>query len=191
MDPKQITFLFLGPSGAGKDTQADKLVEQYGFQKIASGDVIRDYLAQDKVISEKLKNQYLRGEWADDEELYLLLETGLSTMVLADKLILVGFVRRPTQIPLFTKLLEQLNRELNAVVLFEVSAQAATKRLLQRQRKDDKPKAIARRLDNYNKTIRPIVEHYKELGKLIRIDANHSIEEVFSVLRKELSPYLS
>ncbi len=206
------TILVHGPSGSGKDTQVDLLIEKFGFEKIGTGEMFRALMKEDK----KIENLINSGQFIPSKLTYELLTNWMQNCNVEKNWVFVSVVRIADQIELFDELLEKYGRKLDMFIHFSLSAEKAIERMSFRKvckvcgenyhdkykpekvkdvcdkdggeltrRDDDKPEAIRKRLDEYGKSISPILEEYKRREVLIDIDASLTIEEIHEeVLRK-------
>lgn len=217
-----MNLLFIGASGCGKDTQADLLVEREGFYKIASGDLFRDLIKDDSKdpFVQKIKAQVNSGVFPNDEDSYQLFQRYLSKddkFLKGDKNILIGFVRRLSQVERFDQFLAQFSKKLDKAVVFDLSEETAVERLSLRrvcpkcgknyhlkylppkkpgvcdldgaklyQREDEHPEAIKTRHQQYYSTIKEIMAAYEKQGKLVVVDANGTIEEIYKEMVEKL-----
>ena len=202
---KPKTLLVHGPSGSGKDTQVDFLVEKFGFEKIGTGEMFRALSKERKDISELINS----GKFISSELTYELLNEWMKNYDEKKDWIFVSVVRTFDQVELFDALLKKFDRELDNFIHFSLTAEKAIERMSLRKvcvicgenyhevhkpekkegfcdkdggklvrRDDDRPEAIRKRLEEYNNSIAPILEEYKRRGILIEIDASPSIEEI-------------
>jgi len=211
------TYLFLGPSGSGKDTQVDKILEKFDFERIATGEMFRNLYEQKDSDGIEAQKSWGAGKWVDSEMTYKMLRKWVGKFDNNKDWIFVSVVRSPDQIELFDKLLMDLSRNLTAVIHFSLSEKSAIERMSLRtickkcgtsyhslykkeripgvcdvdggeliQREDDKPEKIVSRLNEYNRTIEPILSEYEKRGLLHDIDASKSIDDIHKVVLKEL-----
>lgn len=123
------TYLFLGPSGSGKDTQIDKLIEDYKFQRIATGEMFRTMAEAKDEDGLLAKKAWSEGKWVDSELTYKMLNKWMDKYNKSKDWIFVSVVRSPDQIEMFDKLLRKRNRPLDAVVHFSLSEKSAIERM--------------------------------------------------------------
>lgn len=205
------TILVHGPSGSGKDTQVDLLLEKFDFEKIGTGEMFRSFVKERKDIA-KLINS---GNFVPTDLTYELLNKWMENYDLNRSWIFVSVVRTFDQIELFDRLLEKFDRKLDLFIHFSLSPEKAIERMSLRKicsicgenyhekykpekkenicdkdgghlvkRDDDKPESIRQRLEEYNKTISPILEEYKRRNLLVDIDASFTIEEIHKEVLK-------
>ena len=210
---KTKTILVHGPSGSGKDTQVDLLLEKFDFEKIGTGAMFRDLAKKDTGIENMLKS----GQFIPSNLTYELLTDWMKNFNSEKSWIFVSVVRVADQIELFDRLLEKYDRKLDTFIHFSLSAEKAIERMSLRKicvvcgenyhdkykpekvedvcdkdggklirRDDDKPEAIKKRLQEYDKTIEPILKEYESRGILIDIDASFTIEEIHKVVLEKL-----
>ncbi len=203
------TILFHGPSGCGKDTQADLLVKNYRFEKIVTGEMFRTMYDMADIDGIKAHEAWGKGKFVPDDITYRMLPRWLTRFNPTKDWIFVSVVRSQGQIALFDNLLKESSRNLDAFIHFKLSEEAAIERMSLRwvcpncnqiyhekykkeriqgfcdacgmrliQREDDQPERIKSRLEEYNRTIQPILDEYRNRGILIEIDASPSIEEI-------------
>jgi len=171
-----MEILILGPQGSGKGTQAKRVAAEYGYVHIATGDILREAVAEGTELGRRVQPILEAGRLVDDELMIELIRARLDEPDAAEGFVLDGFPRTPRQ----------------AVVIFEflIADEVCIERLLNRARlegrADDTPEAIARRLELYHELTEPVVEHYRATGKLVGIHADRTEAEVFVELQAAL-----
>jgi len=123
------TLLVIGPSGSGKDTQVDKLVERCGCVKITTGEMFRDSYEKKTAKGIQAYEVWSQGEWVADDLTYEMLSDYVTQFDREKPWILVAVVRRPTQVPMLDALLEKQGRSLGGVLYFPLSEEAAIERM--------------------------------------------------------------
>lgn len=201
--------LFIGPSGSGKDTQADMLAEDYGFLVASTGNLIREEIAKDTELGKKLKINYEKGLFNDDKDVYALVRKFVEDNPGKD-IILTGAIRRVSQIEILDEVLKEDGMKLDLVLYFELSDEAAVERMSGRVidpetgeiyhvkhnpppagikcevRDDDKPEAIKMRLKEFQKYYQPILSAYEERDIMHTVDASLSIKDIYSEIKSTL-----
>jgi adenylate kinase len=185
-----VNVLLLGPQGSGKGTQAKRIEAEYGIPHIATGDMLRNAIAQETELGRKVKPILESGELVPDDLMIELIRERLEEPDTADGFILDGFPRTPTQADALDAMLSEIDRDLSIVFEFQLPDDIATERLLRRAelegRTDDTPEVIARRLALYHQQTEPLVEHYRAQGNLVGIHGDRTVNEVFSEIQQAL-----
>ena len=182
-----MILLFLGTTGSGKDTQAEILAADYGFEVISTGQLMRDEIARGTERGNQFHELMEKGEWLSDEATYQLLHEYLKTHH-TQNIIFTGAVRRAGQIQLMDETLASLGQKLDKVLYFEVDDVEVMQRLLKRSREDDTEEAIKVRLQSNRDNIQPILEAYRAQGKLVVINASGTVEEIAARVQTALNP---
>ncbi len=196
------TIIFLGPPGAGKGTQAQRLAQEKGFIQISTGDILREAVKNGTELGKKAKEYMDAGKLVPDDLIISIIKEKLQELE-GKNIILDGFPRTIPQAEALDKMLPELNRKVDAVILFEVPDELVIERLSGRridpktgkvyhvkynppppdveviQRDDDKEEVIRKRLEVYHQQTAPLIEYYKKQNKLHVIDASKSPDEVY------------
>jgi adenylate kinase len=181
-------FIFLGPPGSGKGTQAKVLAERLGIPHISLGDILRAEVKAGSPIGLRAKEFMNAGKLVPDELTIELTEKRISEADCRPGFIIDGFPRSGAQAEALDKMFQNKKLALEAVIYFHVSEEETVKRLLSRAqiegRADDNAEAIRTRFEVYEKSTRPLIDHYKKMGKLVEINAARTIEEIGRDLAK-------
>jgi adenylate kinase len=174
-----MNILMLGPQGSGKGTQGKKLSKELDIPHISTGDMLREYVKQDTDKAREIQRIMDEGELIDDDFLEEILEERLAEDDCADGFILDGTPRDLYQAKMLEKVIP-----IHHAFLIEISEKESFSRISKRAeiegREDDTPEALKERLHTYHEKTEPVLEHYKEMGVLHRIDGMQPIEKVFS-----------
>lgn len=203
-----MNVLLLGPPGAGKGTQGERLAECLRVPKLATGDVLREAIRQGTPMGLAAKATMDRGDLVSDDVILGIMKEALGAPAAARGVILDGVVRTVPQAEGLTRVLADLGRRIDAVLVFDVDAEELVARLSGRtvcsncqtpytgrepgsrcdkcggtlvRRKDDEPDAVRNRLAVYERQTAPVVAWYSgQNGAVRRVDALGSMDDVFA-----------
>ena len=203
-----MIVVLLGPPGAGKGTQGERLAKCLGVPKLATGDVLRDAVRQGTPLGLAAKAAMDRGDLVPDDVILGIIKDALGQPRVARGVVLDGVVRTVPQAEGLARVLRELGRTLDAVLVFEVDADELVARLSARtvcsncqtpytgrepltrcdkcggvlvRRKDDEPDAVRNRLVVYGRQTAPVVEWYAaQNGVVRRINALGPVDDVFA-----------
>ncbi|MDD5259101.1 MAG: adenylate kinase [bacterium] len=175
-------ILFGGP-GAGKGTQAEKIVSHYHIPQISTGDILRETAASASPLALKIKEVMSKGELVSDDLLKEIVAERLAKPDCQAGFILDGYPRTTRQAHDLEEILEARGLKLDAVLYIEVPEQELVTRLSKRGRADDNEKTIKNRLKVYESTTRPVLDFYKEKKHLKKVNGIGSIDQIFALIR--------
>lgn len=206
-----MNIVLLGAPGAGKGTQAAKLVEKYGYAHISTGDMLRAAVKNQTPLGLEAKEYMDAGDLVPDEVVIGLVKERLQDPDTEQGFILDGFPRTSTQAVALDSELASLDRALNAALLVDVDKEVIIKRLTSRrmcrdcghigseadatcpkcngemyQRDDDNEATVRNRLDVYGSSTAPLIDYYRGCDLLIEIDGDRAPEEVFASVEEAL-----
>jgi adenylate kinase len=183
-----MRLILLGPPGAGKGTQAQRLVERYDIVQLSTGDMLRAAVAAETEIGLKAKDIMASGGLVPDEVVVGIISDRIELPDAAKGFILDGFPRTVPQAEALDALLKSKGLKLDAAIELRVNESALLQRVEARiaqmtergetVRADDTPEVLSQRLSNYRTSTEPLVHYYSDKRKLITIDGMMSIEEV-------------
>ncbi len=183
-----MRLILLGPPGAGKGTQATRLVEKYGIVQLSTGDMLRAAIAAGTPVGQKAKDIMARGELVPDDVVVGIISDRLDEPDAKNGFVLDGFPRTVGQAEALAHLLEQKDLKLDGVIELKVDEGALLKRIEGRfaemqargeaVRDDDNPEAFKIRLTAYRKQTAPLVEYYTGKRQLMSVDGMAPIDEV-------------
>jgi len=182
-----MRILILGPQGSGKGTQAKRIAAAYGVPHVATGDILREAVANGSELGAQVRPILERGDLVPDD-----LMVGLIRERLADEesFVLDGFPRTMAQAEALDSMLDDIRKPLDAVILLQVSDEVATERLRERAaqegRADDSPEAIANRLRLYHELTELVVDRYQLAGIEVIVDGEQTVDEVFAAIQDAL-----
>jgi adenylate kinase len=185
-----LNILMLGPQGSGKGTQAKLISAQYGVPHIATGDMLREAIANGTELGREVEPILERGDLVPDHLMISLIRERLMRKDTGEGFVLDGFPRTMAQAEALDAMLREIGRELTIVFELQLSDDECLARLLRRAqlegRTDDTPEVVRHRLKLYHQETEPLIEHYRATGNLVGIHAERSIPEVFSEIQAAL-----
>jgi adenylate kinase len=184
-----LNIVLFGPPGAGKGTQAEKIIDKYNLVHLSTGDILRGELAGKTKLGLEAKKYMDKGELVPDEVVIGMIESKLDQNAEANGFIFDGFPRTNAQAEALDQLLEKKNTPITVMLALEVEKDELVKRLLNRGklsgRADDQDMSvIENRIKVYNSETSPVIEFYKSKGKFSPIQGMGSIDEIFERLCK-------
>ena len=183
-DPYDVRLLFIGPPGAGKGTQADRVAERLGIPHVSTGDMFRDHVARGTDLGEKVDAIMKAGDYVPDEVTVAMLEERIAQDDARDGFILDGFPRTEAQVESLDGLLGEDG--LDRVVVFDIDEEELTERLLARGRADDTEETIRNRFKIYLDQTQPLIDEYESRGLTVTVDGIGEVEEVTERIVDEL-----
>lgn len=175
-------LLIVGPPGAGKGTQAERIVEKLGVPAISTGDIFRANVSNETELGVLAKSYMDKGEYVPDSVTNEMVESRLAEDDAANGFLLDGYPRTVAQVEALDGILEKLGVALDAVILLDVESEAIVQRLLQRGkeqgRSDDNEVTIRRRIDVYGEQTTPLIDIYDKRGLVKRVDGMKDIDAV-------------
>jgi adenylate kinase len=206
-----MNYILIGPPGAGKGTQAKKIVEKFGIVHLSTGDMFREAKKSDEVISKLLSS----GQVVPDGIVINMVRDCLKKDNVKKGFLLDGFPRTLNQAKELDKMLKSENIKVDVVFFIDVRFEEVVKRISGRrvcscgrsyhvdfippkvegkcddcngeliQRNDDKENVVKDRLDVYEKQTKPLVDYYDKAGLLVSIDGSKKSEgEVFEQIAR-------
>lgn len=206
-----MKIVLLGGPGAGKGTQAQRLVAEYGVAHISTGDLLRAAIKNGTELGKQAKSYMEKGQLVPDELVVNLVKERLADDDAQKGFILDGFPRNTAQAVVLDSELKDMGLALDAAVLVDVDPDVIVKRLSSRrtckncgytapagvdvcprcggemyQRDDDKPETIQRRLDVYQTQTAPLIEYYKGHGLLKTVNGEQAVDDVYKDMKEQL-----
>lgn len=213
----ELNIILLGPPGAGKGTQAERLREDFPLAYVATGDMLREARSDGTELGTKAAEYMDRGDLVPDEVMIGVALGRLAADDARDGFLLDGFPRTVPQADALAAEMAKLGRKITAVLLVEVSDEEIVKRVSGRrvskvgrtyhvdfdppkleghcdvdgtrlaQRDDDKPDVVLARLTRYHEATSPLIAYYDSQGLLRRFDGSRSPVEVHDHIRATLA----
>jgi adenylate kinase len=183
-----MRLILLGPPGAGKGTQAQRLVHRYSIVQLSTGEMLRAAVAAETPVGLRAKDIMASGSLVPDEMVIGIISDRLDQPDMKNGFILDGFPRTVPQAEALDELLKKKHIKLDAVVELRVNESALLSRVETRVaemrargedvRIDDTPEVLSKRLASYRALTEPLIHYYSERRKLLTVDGMMTIEHV-------------
>lgn len=182
-----LNIVLFGPPGAGKGTQAAKLVEKYNLVHLSTGDIFRANIKGETELGRLAKSYMDKGNLVPDEVTISMLEAEVDNNPAAKGFIFDGFPRTTPQAEALDKFLTSKNTAISIMLALDVPNEELIKRLLERGkdsgRADDLDEnIIANRIKVYNEQTAVVADFYAAQNKFEKINGVGSIDEIFNRL---------
>lgn len=184
-----MRIVFIGPPGAGKGTQAEKIIAKYHPAHLSTGDMLRAARDAKTEIGLKAEKYMSGGQLVPDDVIIGIIADRLQEPDCQAGYLLDGFPRTIAQAEALDKMLAEKGTPLDVVLELKVPDEELYRRLAGRGRADDKPEVIRERLVAYNNQTSPLLDYYSKQGLLQTIDGLGSVDEIFARAAKILDTY--
>lgn len=191
-----MNIILLGPPGAGKGTQAQRLVEARGMVQLSTGDMLREAKSSGTEMGNMVADVMARGDLVTDEIVIGLIEEKLETADAPGGFIFDGFPRTLAQADALGALLQKVGQSIDAVIEMQVDDETLVQRVVNRAkeaeaagkpvRADDNAESMRTRLMEYYKKTSPLIGYYYAKGDLQSVDGLAEIEAVGQAIAKVL-----
>lgn len=171
-----MRLLFIGPPGAGKGTQAERVAERLGVPHISTGAMFRDHVSRGTDLGRKVEAIMAAGDYVPDEVTVAMLRERISDADARDGYILDGFPRTASQVEALDELLG--GEGLDRVVVMEVDELELTNRLLARGRADDTKDTIHNRFEIYLDQTQPLIDVYSDRDLTVFVNGFGEVEQI-------------
>lgn len=175
-EDRSVRLLFIGPPGAGKGTQAQRVAERLGIPHVSTGEMFRHHVANGSDLGMKVEAIMAAGDYVPDEITVAMLEQRIGEPEAAGGYILDGFPRTVAQVRSLDDLIGEDG--LDKVVVFEVDETELVERMLSRGRADDSSETIRKRFEVYMAQTRPLLDIYDDRGITVSVDGLGEMDEV-------------
>ena len=205
-----MNIILLGPPGAGKGTQAQKIVKKHNYFQLSTGDLLRNEIKKNTKTGKEIEEKISKGNFVSDEIVNKLLKDCLNELKYRDRIIFDGYPRTIDQSKNLDNILKEFNQKIDLIISLHVSREVIEKRIIGRitcekcnitlneffdqdqmklhpcgsnhfiKRKDDNSEILMKRYDVYVKTTQPVIEYLSKKGNFLEIDGTLKIEEITS-----------
>jgi adenylate kinase len=185
-----VNVLLIGPPGAGKGTQGERLAQRLGLIHIAAGDLLREEVKADSAVGRDVKAYIDRGDLVPDSVILEMVVPRVTEAAAGPGYVLDGFPRSVAQAQEARELARRAGAAPDVVLYLDVPREELVRRILARAaeqgRSDDNPQTIRNRLEVFDQVTKPLIEYYRGRGLLKVIDADRDpdavTEEILSAL---------
>ena len=207
-----LNLIIFGPQGAGKGTQAQLLVKEFGLVWIETGRLLREKAGDGTELGERIGKLQNQGVLVPDEIVTQIIEEKIKKVPQSKGIILDGYPRNIRQLKNLEKILKEQNRAKYKAIFVNVSKEVTLKRLSGRKtcskcgkifsktasevcdvcggklivRRDDRPDVIKKRMEIYHKETEPMLRFYRKKGVLVEVNGEGLVEEVYRDIIKNL-----
>jgi len=190
-----FNLILFGPPGSGKGTQSEKLIAKYGLKHLSTGDLLRSEITQQTSLGMEAKKIMDKGQLVPDEVVIGMISSALDAHPEAKGFLFDGFPRTAAQAEALDKLLELKHTSIGVMLALEVTEEELVKRLLKRgqtsSRSDDTNENVIReRIAVYHSKTAAVADYYKAFGKVVFLQGEGTVEEIFERISKEIDARL-
>ena len=177
-----MNVLLIGPPGAGKGTQGERLAQRLGIAHLAAGDLLRAEVEAGTPIGKRVADLMRRGELVPDAVIIELVRPRIVAAAAGGGYLLDGFPRSVEQAREARQIAAMSDAAPNTVIYLDVPRDELIRRILARAaiegRPDDNPETVTKRLEVFDEATRPLIEYYRDRGLLRVVDANQDEDAV-------------
>ena len=212
-----MNIILFGPPGAGKGTQAQKIVNKFNLYQVSTGDLLRNEIKNKSDVGKKIEQIISQGDFVTDDIVNKILKTVIINPLYRNRNIFDGYPRNITQAESLETMLNSDNQSINFILFLKVNREIIEKRILGRiicekcnetfnehlnkaeidnhkcgrsylkKRKDDNQEAINARYDEYMKKTKPVLDFFSTRDYFHEIDGGQKIQEITSKIEQILT----
>ncbi len=177
-----MNLVIFGPPGAGKGTQSNIIVKKYKMYQLSTGELLRNEIRNNTELGKKIDSIINLGNLVSDEIVSDLIEKFIADKNYKNKLIFDGYPRNLIQAKTLDNLLKKYDQKINVALKLSVSLDTIKKRILERKnlekRSDDNEDIALKRYKNYENSIKPVTDFYKQSNLLKEVNGEASISKI-------------
>lgn len=191
-----FNLILFGPPGSGKGTQSENLIKKYNLIHLSTGDLLRSEISNQTPLGVEAQYFMNMGQLVPDEVVIGMISSALDNNPEARGFLFDGFPRTNAQAEALDQLLKDKHTTINVMLALCVSEEELVKRLLKRGETSGRPddhndEVIRARIVEYNKKTAAVAEHYKQVNKVVMIQGEGSVSEIFEALCAEIDKHIS
>lgn len=185
-------IVLFGAPGAGKGTQAEKMVDFFGFAHVSTGDLLRAEIAKGTTLGKEIQVIIGKGEFVSDAMVAEMIEAFVKEHVSAKGIIFDGYPRTVKQAETLDSIMKRHGLQIDCMLALEVEEEELIKRISERAktsgRADDSDEAIIRRrIEVYHEKTAPVAAYYTEQKKYCEVQGMGTIESIFENIKQVLN----
>jgi adenylate kinase len=186
-----FNLILFGPPGSGKGTQSEKLIAQYGFKHLSTGDLLRAEIAQKTTLGLEAQSYMEKGQLVPDAVVIGMIDAAVDNNLQVPGFLFDGFPRTTAQAEALDNLLESKNTGIALVLFLQVPEEELLARMINRAktsgRADDADENVQRkRLSVYKNETLPVAAHYEQFKKVKEVEGVGTVDEIFNHLSNEI-----
>lgn len=184
-----MRLILIGPPGAGKGTQCQKLAELLRVPHLSTGEMLRAAVREGTQAGQQAARYMEHGQLVPDPIIVGMVSARLHAPDCRHGCLLDGFPRTLPQAETLDDLLERRAISVDGVIELAVPRDELVKRMLARKRADDDPEIFARRIESFEEQTAPLLDYYGRQGKLASIDGLGTADEIFGRVRQAVQRF--
>lgn len=186
-----FNLILFGPPGSGKGTQSEKLIAKYGLKHLSTGDLLRSEIAGKTELGLKAKSFMDAGQLVPDAVVIGMVDAAISANKGVNGFLFDGFPRTEAQAEALDDLLRSHATEIHVVLALDVPEEELIQRMIGRAktsgRTDDAdPEVQKKRISVYRNETLAVADHYNAFNKVVHLNGLGTVDEIFSLLCKEI-----